>query len=49
VSSDLAVEIKEGLKEGDLILRNPRALLLRLPLRAPKPEPPPRTAGEASG
>jgi multidrug resistance efflux pump len=41
VSSDLAVEIKEGLKEGDLILRNPRALLRRLPLRAPKPEAPP--------
>jgi len=41
VSSDLAVEIMEGLKEGDLILRNPRAVLRRLPLRAPKAERPP--------
>ncbi len=41
VSSDLAVEIKEGLKEGDLILRDPRAVLRRLPLRAPKAGRPP--------
>jgi multidrug efflux pump subunit AcrA (membrane-fusion protein) len=32
VHDDLAIEIKEGLKEGDLVLRDPRALLLRLPL-----------------
>jgi hypothetical protein len=38
VRSDLAVEIKEGLKEGDLILRSPRAVLRRLPLRAPQRE-----------
>jgi RND family efflux transporter MFP subunit len=30
VSSDLAVEIKDGLKEGDHILRDPRGLLRRL-------------------
>jgi multidrug resistance efflux pump len=40
VSSDFAVEIKEGLKEGDLILRNPRAVLRLLPLKAPTADRP---------
>jgi multidrug resistance efflux pump len=40
VSSDFAVEIKSGLKEGDLILRDPRAVLRRLPLKGPKADRP---------
>jgi multidrug resistance efflux pump len=31
--SDLAVEIKEGLKEGEVVLRDPRALVRQLDLR----------------
>ncbi len=42
ISSNFAVEIKEGLKEGDLVLRQPEAVLRRLDLRPAKGEVSPR-------